>query len=200
MSFVEQILVIMAVFTVVALGAAAVAFFIGRRMLRRRWHGVRNHVATKSVLATVAVVDGWRERNGAKLTPHAASVGTATRTRRRMWCAIEDAEAAVDHANASHAPVAELPAVCRSLRSVADQLDTMLRLERRLPLASGARPDALRTQVADVITAARDVQSAALGASSDATQPRVTSLVRDARHEVELVTAAVARMRSISPT
>ena len=190
----------MTVFTILAVAAAGIAFVVGRRMVRRRWHGVRDHVATKSVLATVAVVDGWRERSGAKMTPHAASHGTAARTRRRLWSAIDDAEAAVKHADETHAPVAELPAVCRSLRSVAVQLDAMLRLERRLPLSSGARPDALRSQVADVITAARDVQSAALGASSDANQPRVTSLVREARHEVELVAAAVARMRSISPT
>jgi hypothetical protein len=94
--------------------------------------------------------------------------------------------------------VGELPAVCRSLRQVAGQLDTLLRLERRLPPTPSARPDALRTQVAEVMTAARDVQSAALHACSDANQPRIQTLVRDAGDEVQIVAAAVARMRSIS--
>jgi hypothetical protein len=116
-----------------------------------------------------------------------------------MWVAIEDAEAAVHHADATDAPVAELPSVCRSLRQVAGQLDALLRLERRLPLTT-ARPDAVRTQVADVITAARDVQSAALRACGDASEPQIRALVRDAGNEVEIVAAALARMRSISPS
>jgi hypothetical protein len=107
---------------------------------------------------------------------------------------------AVQHADASHAPVGELPAVCRSLRRVAGELDTLLRLERRLPLQDAARPVGVRAQVADVITAARDVQSAALHACSDANAPRLRALIHDAGGEVEMVAAAVARMRSISPS
>jgi hypothetical protein len=115
-----------------------------------------------------------------------------------MWLAIEDAEAAVGHADTVDAPVAELPAVCRSLRRVGGELDRLLRLERRLPLAQG-RPDPLRAQVAEVMQAARDVQMAALRAGSDATEPQLRSLVRDARDEVEIVAAALRRMRSVTP-
>ena len=50
-----------------------------------------------------------------------------------MWVAVEDAEIAVAHAESRDAPVAELPSVCRSLRTVAGELDGLLRLERRLP-------------------------------------------------------------------
>jgi len=89
-------------------------------------------------------------------------------------------------------------AVCLSLRQVAGQLDALLQLERRLPTAS--RPDAVRTQVADTIAAARDVQAAALRACGDATQPQIRELVRNAGHEVEMVSAALSRLRSISPT
>jgi hypothetical protein len=40
------------------------------------------------------------------------------------------------------------------------------------------------------------VQSAALGAGGDAAAPRVSSLVQQARDEVEIVAAAVSRLRS----
>jgi hypothetical protein len=199
-TLVEQALLFLVVLGGLLAVAAAVSFLVARRVIRRRWHGLRNHVATKGVLTTVSMLAAWRERAGARVTPESASRGTAARTRRRLWAAIEDAEAAVRHADSSQAPVGELPAVCRSLRRVAGQLDALLRLERRLPMDAAARPEGVRTQVADVITAARDVQSAALQASSDANAPRISALIRDAGSEVELVAAAVARMRAISPS
>jgi hypothetical protein len=198
-TFVAHALLFLAIVSGLLLLAAGVAFLVVRRVLRRRWHGVRNHVATRGLLTTVSVAAAWRERVGARITPETASRGTAARARRRMWVAIEDAEAAVRLADATNAPVAELPAVCRSLREVAGQLDALLRLERRLPLAA-ARPDAVRTQVADIITAARDVQSAALRACGDANEPQIRALVRDAGNEVQIVATALARMRSISPS
>jgi hypothetical protein len=135
---------------------------------------------------------------GARATPEDLSRATAARARRRLWVAIEDAEAAVHHADATGAPVAELPAVCRSLRQVAGQLDTLLRLERRLPIGPN-RPDAVRVQLAEVVHAAHDVQAAALRASSDATEPQIRALVRDARDELEIVASALSRLRSLSP-
>jgi hypothetical protein len=199
-TLVEQVLLFLVILGGLLAVAAVVSFLVARRVIRRRWHGVANHVATKGVLTTVSVLAAWRERAGARVRPESVSRGTAARARRRLWVAIEDAEAAVQHADASHAPVGELPAVCRSLRGVAGQLDTLLRLERRLPMDVAARPEGVRAQVADVITAARDVQSAALHASSDANAPRISALIRDAGNEVEMVAAAVARMRSISPS
>ena len=114
-----------------------------------------------------------------------------------MWVAVEDAEVAVAHAESNDAPVAELPSVCRSLRAVAGELDGLLRLERRLPRGT-ERADAVRHQVAEVIGAARDVQAAALRAGSDATEPQVRSMVRQARDEVDIVSAALSRLRSIA--
>jgi hypothetical protein len=115
-----------------------------------------------------------------------------------MWVAVEDAERAVAHADAHDAPVADLPAVCRSLRTVAGELDGLLRLERRLPSGS-RRSDDVRGQVAELIGAARDVQAAALRAGSDAAAPQVGSLVRQARDELEIVSTALARLRSVAP-
>ena len=113
----------------------------------------------------------------AQTTPSELSRGSAARVRRRMWVAVEDAESAVAHATEHDAPVAELPSVCRSLRVVADELDALLRLERRLP-AGTARTGDVRRQVAEVIDAAHDVQASAVRAGSDATEAQVRSLVR----------------------
>jgi hypothetical protein len=52
--------------------------------------------------------------------------------------------------------------------------------------------------VAEVIEAARDVQAAAVRAGSDATEPQVRSLVRHARDEVDIVSTALATMRSVA--
>ena len=154
-------------------------------------------MATRGVLATVALAAAGRERYMGRATPEELSRGGAARVRRRMWVAVEDAEVAVTHAGSHDAPVAELPAVCRSLRTVAGELEALLRLERRLPQAA-TRTDALRHQVAEVIGAAMDVQAAALRAGSDATEPQVRTLVRHARDEVDIVSAALSRMRSVA--
>ena len=68
---------------------------------------------------------------------------------------------------------------------------------RRLPRGVG-RPESVRRQVADVIGAARDVQAAALRAGGDAAQPQVRELMRQASDEVDLVSAALSRMRSVA--
>ena len=41
--------------------AAAVAFLLARRYVRRRWHLVRGHPVTRGVLAAGAVVSAGRE-------------------------------------------------------------------------------------------------------------------------------------------
>jgi hypothetical protein len=181
---------------VAALGLA-VAFLVARRYVRRRWRLLRGHIATRGILAALAVLAAGRERFEARATPEELSRGTAARVRRRMWVAVEDAEIAVAHASSHDAPVADLPAVCRRLRAVAEDLDGLLKLERRLPRGVG-RPESVRRQVADVIGAARDVQAAALRAGGDAAQPQVRELMRQASDEVDLVSAALSRMRSVA--
>ncbi len=197
MNFVAHVLEFLVIAGAVVLLVLAVAFVLARRYVRRRWHFLRGHVATRGVLATLALVSAGRERYGTKATPEELSRGPAARVRRRMWVAVEDAEAAVDHAASHDAPVAELPSVCRSLRRVGDELDGLLRHERRLPREM-ARTDAVRIQVAELIGASRDVQAAALRAGSEATEPQVRALVRQARDEVDIVSAALSRMRSMA--
>jgi hypothetical protein len=178
--------------------AAAAVFLVARRMVRRRWGRLQAHLATRGVRSALSVAAAGHERVAARATPEDVCRGTAARARRRMWTAIEDAEVAVHHAETRQAPVAELPAVCRTLRGLGGEMDHLLRLERRLPLGPG-RPPQVRAQVAELIRAARDVQAAALRAGSDAAEPQIRSLVRQAGEEVEILASALARMRTVAP-
>jgi hypothetical protein len=189
-----EVLIVVVVTALVLLTAGAAAYVL----VRRRWRRIRSHPATRGVVATLSVLSAWRDRLTARPAAQEVGPGPAARARRRMWAAINDAEQAVQHADALDAPVADLPAVCRSLRRVGGQLDHQLRLERRLP-ARQVRSDAVRAQAAEVIRAARDVQAAALGACSDATEPQIRALVRQARDEIEIVGSALSRLRSIAP-
>ncbi len=198
MTFVAHAIEFLLIAAVVGVLALAAAFVVARGYIRRRWRLLRGHVAARGLMATLALAAAGRERYVGRATPEELSRGAAARVRRRMWVAVEDAELAVAHAQTRDAPVAELPAVCRSLRTVAGEIDSLLRLERRLPSGTG-RPEAVRAQVAEVIGAARDVQTAALRAGSEATEPQVRSLVRQARDEVDIVSAALSRLRSLAP-
>ncbi len=196
-TFVAHVFEFLLIAGLVVLLVVTAAFLLGRSYVRRHWRLVRGHVVVRGAQSTVALLAAGRERYAGRATPEDLSRGAASRVRRRMWVAVEDAEIAVAHADSHDAPVAELPAVCRSLRTVAGELDGLLRLERRLPAGAG-RPQAVRRQVAEVISAARDVQAAAVQSGSDATEPQVRSLVRHARDEVDIVSAALSRMRSVA--
>ena len=198
MTFVAHAIEFLLIATVVGALALAAAFLLARGYVRRHWRLVRGHVVARGLMATLALAAAGRERYAGRATPEELSRGAAPRVRRRMWVAVEDAELAVAHAETRDAPVAELPAVCRSLRTVAGEIDSLLRLERRLPRGTG-RPEAVRAQVAEVIGAARDVQTAALRAGSETTEPQVRSLVRQASDEVDIVSAALSRLRSLAP-
>jgi hypothetical protein len=193
-SFLAHAIVLMLVAGLVVALGLGVAFLLARSYVRRHWRLVRGHQVTRGLLATAALVSSWRDR-GAR-GPAAAQVrGSGARVRRRMWVAVEDAEVAVAHVSDHHAPVAELPSVCRSLRTVAGELDALMRHERRLP-HDAVRTSAVRRQVAEVIEAARDVQTSALRAGSEATEPQVRSLVSHARDEIDLVSVALTHLRS----
>ena len=199
MDFVAHAIEFLLIAGLLVVGALAVAFVLVRGYVRRHWRLVRGHVVARGAVGALTMVAAGHDRRAARATPDELSRGGQARVRRRMWAAVEDAESAVEHASSHDAPVAELPAVCRSLHDVAEQLDGLLRHERRLPRGT-TREDALRRQVAEVIGAARDVQAAALRAGSDATEPQVRSLVDHARDEVDIVSAALARLRSLAQT
>ena len=198
MTFIAHVVEFLLIAGLLVVAALGVAFLVARAYVRRHWRLVQGHVAYRGFLAGLTVLAAGRERFWARLTPEQLSRGTSARVRRRMWVAVEDAERAVAHADGHDAPVADEPAVCRSLRGVAGELDGLLRHERRLP--SGVRrSDGVRPQVAELIGAARDVQAAALRAGSEAAGPQVRSLVRQARDEVDIVSTGLARLRSLAP-
>jgi hypothetical protein len=193
-TFAAHVLEFFLIAAVVVAGGVVASFFVARSYIRRHWRLLHGHVLVRGLLATLALFGAGRERIAGRATPEDLSRGATARVRRRLRVAVEDAEIAVAHAESRDAPVAELPSVCRSLARVADDLDGLLKLERRLPPGS-SRAD-LRRQVAEVIGAARDVQAAAVRAGSDATEPQVRSLVRHASDEVDIVSTALAAMRS----
>jgi hypothetical protein len=196
-SFLLHAVVFMALAGVFVFVAVVAAAYLVRRRVRRTWDRVQRHVVTRGVMAAPSVLAAWRDRFEERARPEEVSLGPPARARRHMWIAIEDAERAVQHADSINAPVAEFPSVCRALRRAAEDLDHLLRVGRRLP-ADPHRPDSVRLQVAELIHAAREVQSAAVCACSEANEPRLRSLVRDARDEVQIVAAAVTRMRSLT--
>ena len=112
-----------------------------------------------------------------------------------MWTAVEDAEIAVAHADSHDAPVAELPLGVPLAPHCRQRARRALARERRLP--AEARPEAVRRQVADVITAAHAVQSAALARAVTPRHPGSAALVQQAGDEVQIVSAAVSRLRSL---
>jgi hypothetical protein len=196
MSFLAHALEVLVVVALVGAAALAVAFVLVRRYVRRRWSLLRGHPVTTGVLAAGALATAGRDHFWSRSTPEQLARGNAARVRHRMWVAVDDAEKAVAHASAHDAPVAELPSVCRSLHGLADELDGLLRHERRLPRGT-ERSDGLRRQVAELIGASRDVQAAALRAGSDATEPQVRALVRRAADEIDIASAGLARLRSL---
>jgi hypothetical protein len=197
MSILTELFVGLALLGAVVLISATLGFFVVRHKVRRYWRRVQAHGAARSGFAALSLLAAWRERFGGRRTSASLGRSTPARARRTMWVAIGDAEDAVRHAEAFGAPVAELPAVCRSLRQVGGELEQLVRLGRGLSESRGIS-DGLRTQMAELIRAARDVQAAALSACGDTTEPRVRSLVRDAGDEVQIVATALARLRSIT--
>ena len=196
MTFVEHVLEFLLVVTLFGAAVLAVAFFVTRSYVRRHWRLVRGHVITRGLVSGLSFLAAGRERWSARATPEQLSQGTAARVRRRMWTAVEDAEIAVAHADSHDAPVAELP-VGLPLAPHGGAASSTGSCATSAGCPAGARPEAVRRQVADVITAARDVQSAALGAGGDAAAPRVRALVQQAGDEVQIVSAAVSRLRSL---
>jgi hypothetical protein len=196
-SFVEHAFEVLLIAGFLVVAGVIGAFLLVRSYVRHHWRVVRAHPVARGAMAAAALAEAGREHYSARRTPEQVSLGAASRVRRRMWVAVDDAEHAVAHAESRGAPVAELPAVCRSLRSVAGELDALLRLERRLGTGHQNRP--VRTQVAELVSAARDVQSAALAAAGDATEPQLRALVRRATDEVEIVSSALGRLRTLVP-
>lgn len=167
---------------VVVVGAAVAAgiALLAWRSVRRRWSVLRRHPLILMAGAVVGLRDGW----GPPPTPAEVRGWTAPRARRRMGEAVARAEEAVEVAVGAGAAVAGLPGVGRRLRSVAKDLDRVLRVEARPSLP-------VRDQVHQVMVAADSVRAAAVAAAGQAGSLRVQALARDAAEEVACVVAGL---------
>ena len=179
--------------------ALAVAFLVARSYVRRHWRLVRGHVATRGVAGhrwpspsagreRYAAAGHARGAEPGRGGPGAASHVGRRRGRRdrrrprrrrttRRWPSCRRSAARCAASPASSTRCCGWSAACRAAR---------------------AGPTRCGVQVAEVIGAARDVQAAALRAGGDATEPQVRALVRQARDEVDIVSTALSRMRSLA--
>ncbi len=111
--------------------------------------------------------------------------------RRQLWRGVGDAEGAVRDAVLAGAPVGDLPSLSRRLRSTAEALDRLLAGDDDRHLAG------VRRQVADVVSTAAAIRSAATAATvavvSDATEVRLRDLVADTDREVHSLAAGIDR-------
>jgi len=181
---------------VVMLSAAAVGGFVLWRWARRKYRAV--HFAARTVAGAWSVVGNRRPAWAPTFSGDDVRRWTPQRARREMWRAVAAAESAVRVADSGGASLAELPALCRRIREVSSDLDRILRVEPA-PSAGGSDSSGLRSQVAEVIDAAIDVQRAAVAAASDANATKVRALTRDAGDEIDCVAAGLARTALPAP-
>jgi hypothetical protein len=162
------------------------------RYCRRKWRAFHSHGL---VIGAAAL---WEATSSGRFTRTPSyedpSRWTARRLRRELWRAVDRADAAVRAASQAGAPTASLPALCDRLHQVSIGLDRVLRVEQAGPV-----PGPVASQAIDVMRAATDVQRAAVASASDANGQRVSTLVRDAQHEIQCLDAGLASAAAVLP-
>ena len=162
------------------------------RYCRRKWRAFHSH-------------GRWSGRRRCGRPPHRVGSPGRRPTRIRvggrpdgsaseLWRAVDRADAAVRAASQAGAPTASLPALCDRLHQVSIGLDRVLRVEQAGPV-----PGQVASQAIDVMRAATDVQRAAVASASDANGQRVSTLVRDAQHEIQCLDAGLASAAAVLP-
>ncbi|HEY5109917.1 MAG TPA: hypothetical protein VII96_09955, partial [Acidimicrobiales bacterium] len=137
-----------------------------------------------------AASNRWN-RSAAVVTSAELQLWSAARVGKEMWRSVDRAAAAVRAADELGGPTAELPSLCRRLQAAAVDIDKVLRVDpaARVPVAVG-------DQVLEVMQAATDVQQAAVASAGEASSQRIRDLTEDAGHELSLLDAGLASMRS----
>lgn len=182
------------VFSCLVVVGMATAAFVLWRYARRKLRAFHAHGAVIGAMALWDATSGGFLRPRAPMSSTDASQWRAAKVRKEMWRAVDQAEAAVRAADQVDAPIADMPSLCRRLRSAAIGLDQVLRVE-----PAGPVPAAVAAQAAEIARAARDLQQAAVASASDATARHVADLTRDAGSEIELLDAGVASARAVLP-
>ena len=177
--------------TVLATGGVLAAVLVWR-YARRRWRAFHSHglvVGARSLWESTSSV----RFTGQPWSPEDVYGWTPRRVRKELWRAVDGADSAVRAASRAGAPTASLPELCRRLREVSVGLDRVLRVE-----TTSVTPD-LASQAIEVMEAASDVHRAAVASASDANGQRVSTLVRDARHEIVCLDAGLASAQAALP-
>jgi hypothetical protein len=177
-------------------GLASVVFLTGGFLLwrygRRKVRSFRSHGAVIGATALwgAAASNRWN-RSAAVVTSAELQQWSAARVSKEMWRSVDRAAAAVRAADELGGPTAELPSLCRRLQAAAVDIDKVLRVDpaARVPVAVG-------DQVLEVMQAATDVQPAAVASAGEASSQRIRDLTEDAGHELSLLDAGLASMRS----
>ncbi len=176
---------------VLAAGCVFTAVLVWR-YCRRKWRAFHSHGL---VVGAVAL---WEATSSGRFTRASSSDDpsqwTARRLRRELWRSVDRADAAVRVASQASAPTASLPELCARLRQVSVGLDRVLRVEQAGPV-----PEEVASQALEVMRAASDVQQAAVASASDANGQRVSTLVRDAHHEIQCLDAGLASAAAAMP-
>jgi hypothetical protein len=178
-------------------GLLSVVFLTGGFLLwrygRRKLRSFRSHGAVigATALWDVAASNRWN-RSGAVVTPAELHQWSAARVGKEMWRSVDRATAAVRAADELGGPTAELPSLCRRLQAASVDIDKVLRVDPGAPVPAG--------QVLEVMRAATDVQQAALTSAGEASSQRIRDLTADAGHEMTLLDAGLASMRSSGRT
>jgi len=177
-------------------GLLSVAFLTGGFLLwrygRRKIRSFRSHGAVigAAALWDVAASNRWN-RAGAVVTSAELQQWSAARVGKEMWRSVDRATAAVRAADELGGPTAELPSLCRRLQAASVDIDKVLRVDPAAPV-----PAAVGEQVLEVMRAATDVQQAAMTSAGEASSQRIRDLTEDAGHELTLLDAGLASMRS----
>ena len=137
-----------------------------------------------------AASNRWN-RSGAVVTAAELQQWTSARVGKEMWRAVDRATAAVRAADELGGPTAELPSLCRRLQAAAVDIDKVLRVD-----PAARVPPKLGDQVLEVMRAAADVQGAAVTSAGETNAQRIRDLTDDAGHELSLLDAGLASMRS----
>jgi hypothetical protein len=172
--------------------AVATGGFLLWRFARRKLRAFRSHgaVVGATTLWGVAASNRWN-RSGGELTETELNQWPAARVAKEMWRSVDRASTAVRAADDLGGPTAELPSLCRRLQAAAVDIDKVLRVD------PGARvPGPLVAQVLEVVRAASDVQQAAVTSAGEANSQRLRDLTEDAGHELTLLDAGLASMRT----
>ena len=181
---------------VILVGLVSVTVLTGVFLLwrygRRKMRALRAHGAVigATALWDMAASNRWN-RSAVEVTSAELEQWSSARVGKEMWRSVDRATAAVRTADELGGPTAELPSLCRRLQAAAVDIDKVLRVD------PGARvPATLRDQVLEVMRAATDIQQAAVASAGEASGQMLRDLSQDAGHELSLLDAGLASMRS----